>query len=256
MTDILNGLNNPQKEAVTTIQGPVMVIAGAGSGKTKALTHRIAYMIQEGINPFAIMALTFTNKAAKEMKDRIMKLVDPHAARNVWMGTFHSIFARILRIEAQYLGFTQDFTIYDTDDSKQLINAILKERELDTKAYPAKYILHRISMAKSALYTPEDYCNNFEIQQQDLRANKPLIGEIFKTYNNRLQRANAMDFDDILFYTNVLLRDFPEILYKYQNRFEYILVDEYQDTNYAQYLIIRRIAAMRENPGGSPLQAR
>ena len=247
MTDILNGLNNPQREAVTTVEGPVMVIAGAGSGKTKALTHRIAYMIQEGINPFSIMALTFTNKAAKEMKDRIMKLVDPHAARNVWMGTFHSIFARILRIEAQHLGFTPDFTIYDTDDSKQLINAILKEREIDTKAYPAKYILHRISMAKSALYTPEDYCNNFEIQQQDVRANKPLIGEIFKTYNNRLQRANAMDFDDILFYTNVLLRDFPEILYKYQQRFEYILVDEYQDTNYAQYLIIRRIAAMREN---------
>ena len=247
MTDILQGLNSPQKEAVTTVEGPVMVIAGAGSGKTKALTHRIAYMIQEGINPFSIMALTFTNKAAKEMKDRIMKLVDPHAARNVWMGTFHSIFARILRIEAQHLGFTPDFTIYDTDDSKQLINAILKERELDTKAYPAKYILHRISMAKSALYTPEDYCNNFDIQQQDLRANKPLIGEIFKTYNNRLQRANAMDFDDILFYTNVLLRDFPEILYKYQQRFEYILVDEYQDTNYAQYLIIRRIAAMRKN---------
>ncbi len=247
MADILQGLNSPQKEAVTTVEGPVMVIAGAGSGKTKALTHRIAYMIQEGINPFSIMALTFTNKAAKEMKDRIMKLVDPHAARNVWMGTFHSIFARILRIEAQHLGFTPDFTIYDTDDSKQLINAILKERELDTKAYPAKYILHRISMAKSALYTPEDYCNNFDIQQQDIRANKPLIGEIFKTYNNRLQRANAMDFDDILFYTNVLLRDFPEILYKYQQRFEYILVDEYQDTNYAQYLIIRRIAAMREN---------
>ena len=247
MTDILNGLNNPQREAVTTIEGPVMVIAGAGSGKTKALTHRIAYMIQEGVNPFSIMALTFTNKAAKEMKDRIMKLVNPHAARNVWMGTFHSIFARILRIEAQHLGFTPDFTIYDTDDSKQLINSILKEREIDTKAYPAKYILHRISMAKSALYTAEDYCNNFEIQQQDIRANKPLIGEIFKSYNARLQRANAMDFDDILFYTNVLLRDFPEILYKYQNRFEYILVDEYQDTNYAQYLIIRRIAAMREN---------
>ncbi len=247
MTDILNGLNDPQKEAVTTIEGPVMVIAGAGSGKTKALTHRIAYMIQEGINPFAIMALTFTNKAAKEMKERIMKLVDAHSARNVWMGTFHSIFARILRIEAQHLGFTPDFTIYDTDDSKQLINSILKERELDTKAYPAKYILHRISMAKSALYTAEDYCNNFDIQQQDIRANKPLIGEIFKSYNARLQRANAMDFDDILFYTNVLLRDFPEILYKYQNRFEYILVDEYQDTNYAQYLIIRRIAAMREN---------
>ena len=247
MADILQGLNSPQKEAVTTIEGPVMVIAGAGSGKTKALTHRIAYMIQEGINPFAIMALTFTNKAAKEMKERIMKLVDAHSARNVWMGTFHSIFARILRIEAQHLGFTPDFTIYDTDDSKQLINSILKERELDTKAYPAKYILHRISMAKSALYTAEDYCNNFDIQQQDIRANKPLIGEIFKSYNARLQRANAMDFDDILFYTNVLLRDFPEILYKYQQRFEYILVDEYQDTNYAQYLIIRRIAAMREN---------
>ena len=247
MTDILQGLNNPQKEAVTTIEGPVMVIAGAGSGKTKALTHRIAYMIQEGINPFSIMALTFTNKAAKEMKDRIMKLVNPHAARNVWMGTFHSIFARILRIEAENLGFTPDFTIYDTDDSKQLINTILKERELDTKAYPAKNVLHRISMAKSALYTPEDYCNNFEIQQQDIRSNKPHIGEIFKSYNERLKRANAMDFDDILFYTNVLLRDFPEILYKYQQRFEYILVDEYQDTNYAQYLIIRRIAAMREN---------
>ena len=133
MTDILNGLNSPQREAVTTIEGPVMVIAGAGSGKTKALTHRIAYMIQEGVNPFSIMALTFTNKAAKEMKERIMKLVDAHSARNVWMGTFHSIFARILRIEAQNLGFTPDFTIYDTDDSKQLINAILKERELDPK---------------------------------------------------------------------------------------------------------------------------
>ena len=247
MADILDKLNGPQLEAVTTIDGPVMVIAGAGSGKTRALTHRIAYMIQEGINPFSIMALTFTNKAAKEMKERIMQLVEPSAARNVWMGTFHSIFARILRIEAASLGYTSDFTIYDTDDSKTLINNILKDRELDTKAYPAKYILNRISMAKSALYSPEDYCDNAEIQEQDRRANKPLVGEIFKTYNARLKRANAMDFDDILFNTNVLLRDFPEILYKYQNHFHYILVDEYQDTNYAQYLIIRRIAAMREN---------
>ena len=247
MADILDKLNGPQLEAVTTIDGPVMVIAGAGSGKTRALTHRIAYMIQEGINPFSIMALTFTNKAAKEMKERIMQLVEPGAARNVWMGTFHSIFARILRIEAASLGYTSDFTIYDTDDSKTLINNILKDRELDTKAYPAKYILNRISMAKSALYSPEDYCNNAEIQEQDRRANKPLVGEIYKTYNARLKRANAMDFDDILFNTNVLLRDFPEILYKYQNHFQYILVDEYQDTNYAQYLIIRRIAAMREN---------
>ena len=247
MADILDKLNGPQLEAVTTIDGPVMVIAGAGSGKTRALTHRIAYMIQEGINPFSIMALTFTNKAAKEMKERIMQLVEPGAARNVWMGTFHSIFARILRIEAASLGYTSDFTIYDTDDSKTLINNILKDRELDTKAYPAKYILNRISMAKSALYSPEDYCDNAEIQEQDRRANKPLVGEIFKTYNARLKRANAMDFDDILFNTNVLLRDFPEILYKYQNHFQYILVDEYQATNYAQYLIIRRISAMREN---------
>ena len=247
MSDILKYLNEPQREAVTTIEGPVMVIAGAGSGKTRALTHRIAYMIEQGINPFSIMALTFTNKAAKEMKERIMQLVEPGAARNVWMGTFHSIFARILRIEAASLGYTPEFTIYDTDDSKTLINSILKEREIDTKAYPAKYILHRISMAKSALYTPEDYCENAEIQEQDRRANKPLIGEIFKTYNSRLKRANAMDFDDILFNTNVLLRDFPDILYKYQRHFEYILVDEYQDTNYAQYLIIKRIAAMREN---------
>jgi DNA helicase-2/ATP-dependent DNA helicase PcrA len=247
VADILEFLNEPQREAVTTIEGPVMVIAGAGSGKTRALTHRIAYMIEQGINPFSIMALTFTNKAAKEMKERIMQLVEPSAARNVWMGTFHSIFARILRIEASSLGYTHEFTIYDTDDSKTLINTILKEREIDTKAYPAKYILHRISMAKSALYTPEAYCESAEIQEQDRRANKPLIGEIFKTYNSRLKRANAMDFDDILFNTNVLLHDFPDILYKYQKHFEYILVDEYQDTNYAQYLIIKRIAAMREN---------
>ncbi len=240
-------MNGPQREAVTTIEGPVMVIAGAGSGKTRALTHRIAYMIQQGINPFSIMALTFTNKAAKEMKERIMQLVEPGAARNVWMGTFHSIFARILRIEAASLGYTPDFTIYDTDDSKTLVNNILKEMQLDAKAYPTKYVLHRISMAKSALYTPEDYCDNADIQEQDRRAQKPLTGEIFKLYNARLKRANAMDFDDILFNTNVLLRDFPEILFKYQRHFEYILVDEYQDTNYAQYLIIRRIAAMREN---------
>ncbi|MDO5342124.1 MAG: 3'-5' exonuclease [Bacteroidia bacterium] len=247
MSDILEKLNGPQREAVTAVEGPVMVIAGAGSGKTRALTHRIAYMIQQGINPFSIMALTFTNKAAKEMKERIMQLVEPGAARNVWMGTFHSIFARILRIETASLGYTPDFTIYDTDDSKSLVNNILKEMQLDSKAYPTKYVLHRISMAKSALYTADDYCDNADIQEQDRRAQKPLTGEIFKLYNARLKRANAMDFDDILFNTNVLLRDFPEILFKYQRHFEYILVDEYQDTNYAQYLIIKRIAAMREN---------
>lgn len=224
-----------------------MVIAGAGSGKTRALTYRIAYMISMGIDPFSIMALTFTNKAAREMKERIMKLVDPNEARNVWMGTFHSIFARILRIEAQRIGFTSNFTIYDTDDSKALINQILKDKELDTKAYPAKMVLSRISAAKSSLYSPEEYLEDAEIQETDMKSSKPLIGQIFKVYNERLHRSNAMDFDDILYYTNVLLRDNPDVLYKYQNHFRYILVDEYQDTNFAQYLIVKRIAALNEN---------
>ncbi len=247
MNNLLNDLNTPQREAVTTIEGPVMVIAGAGSGKTRALTYRIAYMISMGIDPFSIMALTFTNKAAREMKERIMKLVDPNEARNVWMGTFHSIFARILRIEAQRIGFTSNFTIYDTDDSKALINQILKDKELDTKAYPAKMVLSRISAAKSSLYSPEEYLEDAEIQETDMKSSKPLIGQIFKVYNERLHRSNAMDFDDILYYTNVLLRDNPDVLYKYQNHFRYILVDEYQDTNFAQYLIVKRIAALNEN---------
>jgi len=247
MADILDGLNEPQREAATTIDGPVMVIAGAGSGKTRALTYRIAYMIEQGIEPFSIMALTFTNKAAIEMKERVMKLVNPDEARNVWMGTFHSIFARILRIEAERIGYTSNYTIYDTDDSKQLITNIVKDMNLDPKAYPAKNILNRISMAKSSMYTPDDYCNDPEIQEADSRAKKPLTGEIFRQYNERLQRSNAMDFDDILFYTNMLLRDNPDVLYKYQHRFRYILVDEYQDTNYAQYLIVKRLAALHEN---------
>ncbi len=247
MIDLLKDLNEPQREAVTTVEGPVMVIAGAGSGKTRALTYRIAYMISEGIDAFSIMALTFTNKAAREMKERIMQLVDASEARNVWMGTFHSIFARILRIDAEKIGFTANFSIYDTDDSKSLINQILKDLQLDPKVYPAKQVLSRISSAKSSLYSPEDYANDAEIQEADRKANKPLIGQLFKLYNERMHRANAMDFDDILYFTNVLLRDNPDVLYKYQNHFKYILVDEYQDTNYAQYLIIRRIAAMREN---------
>ena len=247
MSSILDQLNEPQREAVTTINGPLMVIAGAGSGKTRALTYRIAYMISEGIDPFSIMALTFTNKAAREMKDRIVKLVNADDARNVWMGTFHSIFARILRIEAQYIGFTSTFTIYDTDDSKALITQIIKEMQLDPKVYPAKSVLSRISAAKSSLYSPQDYANDADIQETDQKAKKPLIAQIFQVYNDRLHRANAMDFDDILYYTNVLLRDNPNILYKYQNHFKYILVDEYQDTNFAQYLIVRRLAALFEN---------
>ncbi len=247
MIDLLNELNEPQREAVTTIEGPVMVIAGAGSGKTRALTYRVAYMIQEGIDPFSIMALTFTNKAAREMKERITQLVNASDARNVWMGTFHSIFARILRIEAEKIGFTSNFTIYDTDDSKALINQILKDLQLDTKIYQPKSVLSRISSAKSSLYSPDDYAKDPEIQEADRKANKPLMAQLFKLYNDRMHRANAMDFDDILYYTNVLLRDNPEVLYKYQNHFKYILVDEYQDTNYAQYLIVRRLAALFEN---------
>ncbi|MBR4561170.1 MAG: UvrD-helicase domain-containing protein [Bacteroidales bacterium] len=247
MIDLLKDLNEPQREAVTTIEGPVMVIAGAGSGKTRALTYRVAYMIQEGIDPFSIMALTFTNKAAREMKERIMQLVNASDARNVWMGTFHSIFARILRIEAEKIGFTSNFSIYDTDDSKALITQILKDLNLDTKVYPPKQVLSRISSAKSSLFSPEDYANNPDVQEADRKANKPLIAQLFKLYNDRLHRANAMDFDDILYFTNILLRDNPDVLYKYQNHFKFILVDEYQDTNYAQYLIVKRIAALFEN---------
>ena len=247
MIDLLKDLNEPQREAVTTIEGPVMVIAGAGSGKTRALTYRVAYMIQEGIDPFSIMALTFTNKAAREMKERIMQLVNASDARNVWMGTFHSIFARILRIEAEKIGFTPNFSIYDTDDSKALITQILKDLNLDTKVYPPKQVLSRISSAKSSLYSPEDYANDADIQEADRKSNKPLIAQLFKLYNDRLHRANAMDFDDILYFTNILLRDNPDVLYKYQNHFKFILVDEYQDTNYAQYLIVKRIAALFEN---------
>ena len=247
MIDLLKDLNEPQREAVTTIEGPVMVIAGAGSGKTRALTYRVAYMIQEGIDPFSIMALTFTNKAAREMKERIMQLVNASDARNVWMGTFHSIFARILRIEAEKIGFTANFSIYDTDDSKALITQILKDLNIDTKVYPPKQVLSRISSAKSSLYSPEDYANDAEIQETDRKSNKPLIAQLFKLYNDRLHRANAMDFDDILYFTNILLRDNPDVLYKYQNHFKFILVDEYQDTNYAQYLIVKRIAALFEN---------
>ena len=247
VTNLLEQLNPPQQDAVKTIQGPVMVIAGAGSGKTRALTYRIAYMLQQGIDSFSILALTFTNKAAREMKERVISLVGDREGRNVWMGTFHSVFAKILRVEGHHLGYPSNFTIYDTDDTKQLMRNILKEMNLDVKMYPPSFVLHRISNAKSNLFSAEDYLNNGEIRAADHQAGKPLIGEIFKTYSARLKRANAMDFDDLLFNTNVLLRDFPEVLYKYQHRFKYILVDEYQDTNHAQYLIVKRIAALHEN---------
>ncbi len=247
MGNFLTELNEEQRKAVECTEGPVMVIAGAGSGKTRALTYKIAYLLSKGVDPFNILALTFTNKAAKEMKERVINLVGSNDARNVWMGTFHSVFARILRNEAEKIGYPSNFTIYDTDDTKSLMRSILKEQNLDVKQYVPGFVLSRISSAKSSLISDVDYNNNAELILQDRNAGKPMIGRIFTIYNNRLRKASAMDFDDLLFNTNVLLRDFPEVLYKYQRKFQYILVDEYQDTNYAQYLIVKKLAANNEN---------
>ncbi len=244
--DILSQLNESQREAAACTEGPVMIIAGAGSGKTRTLTYRIAYLISQGVDPFNILALTFTNKAAAEMKERIMKLVGSEA-RNIWMGTFHSVFARILRSEAEKLGYIRTFTIYDTDDSKSAIKQIVKAQNLDPKTYSPSFVLGRISMAKSNLLSPDDYANNPEIMQADKDSHKPMIAEIYKHYNQRLRNAMAMDFDDLLFNMNILLRDFPDVLLKYQNRFKYIMVDEYQDTNYSQYLIVKKLAARLQN---------
>jgi len=223
-----------------------MVIAGAGSGKTRALTFRVAHLINKGVDPFNILCLTFTNKAAREMKERIIELVGSEA-RNVWMGTFHSVFARILRIDGHLLGYPSNYTIYDSDDSKSLIRNIVKEMELDPKEYAANQVLSRISSAKSNLISAEDYNNNSEILEQDRSAKKPFICKIFTRYQSRLFKSGAMDFDDLLFNTNILLRDFPDVLYKYQDKFRYILVDEYQDTNYSQYIIIKKLASRFEN---------
>lgn len=243
---ILEGLNEPQRQAVLQTEGPVMIIAGAGSGKTRALTFRVAYLISKGADPFNILCLTFTNKAAREMKERIMTLVGAEA-KNVWMGTFHSIFARILRIDGHLLGYPSNYTIYDTDDSKSLIRNIVKELDLDPKEYQAGNVLSRISAAKSNLISHEDYNVNAEIQEQDRSAKKPMIGKIYSRYQIRLFKSAAMDFDDLLFNTNILLHNFPEILYKYQDKFRYILVDEYQDTNYSQYIIVKKLASRFEN---------
>ncbi len=245
--DLLSQLNEAQRKAAKQIEGPVMVIAGAGSGKTRVLTYRIAYMLTQGISPFQILALTFTNKAAGEMKERIFKLVGDSNAKAVSMGTFHSIFYRIIRAEGYRLGYDHNVTVYDTDDCKSMIKSIVKEMQLDPKIYVANYILNRISAAKSSLISDQEYAENPEIREADTRSGKPLIADIYKRYNQRLKSANAMDFDDLLYYMNVLLRDYPEVLYKYQQRFRYILVDEYQDTNFAQYLIIKKLAAAYQN---------
>ena len=245
--EMLEGLNDAQKAAAGHIEGPMMVVAGAGSGKTRVLTHRIAHLIDQGVDPFSILALTFTNKAAREMKGRIGQIVGEADARNIWMGTFHSVFARILRIESERINYPSNFTIYDTQDSRSVIKDVIKSLGLDDKLYKPNSIHGRISGAKNNLIGPQDYAANPDIMGEDQQAGRPRIAEIYAGYNLRLQRSGAMDFDDLLFKTNVLLRDFPDLLHKYQQKFAFILVDEYQDTNFAQYLIIRQLGAAREN---------
>jgi DNA helicase-2/ATP-dependent DNA helicase PcrA len=245
--NFLDELNEPQQQAVINYKGPAMVIAGAGSGKTRVLTYRVAYLLQNGIDPFNILALTFTNKAAREMKERILQLVGSQDAQNVWMGTFHSVFARILRVEGRLLGYPSNFTIYDTDDSKSLIRTLLKEQGLDPKIYIPGWVLSRISSAKSNLISARDYNDNAELTSQDRMSAKPLMGTLYSLYTARCKKSAAMDFDDLLFNMNLVLRDFPDVLLKYQKKFHYILVDEYQDTNHAQYLIVKKLAARNEN---------
>jgi DNA helicase-2/ATP-dependent DNA helicase PcrA len=243
----LDDLNQSQREAVESIYGPTMVIAGAGSGKTRVLTFRIAYMLEQGIDPFNIMALTFTNKAAKEMSERIGKIVGSTEGKNITMGTFHSVFSRILRYNADRLGYPTNFTIYDTQDSKSLLKDIVKELNLDDKVYKPGMVLGRISSAKNNLISADAYAQNADIINEDHQSRRPELANIYKTYVTRCFKAGAMDFDDLLFQTNVLLRDFPDVLHYYQQKFKYILVDEYQDTNYAQYLIVKKLAAVYEN---------
>ena len=245
--EFLESLNDAQRKAVEHINGPAMIIAGAGSGKTRVLTFKIAYLIYKGIDPFNILSLTFTNKAAKEMKERIASSVGESYAKNLWMGTFHSVFAKILRIEHQKIGFPSNFTIYDTDDSKSLIKTLLKDMNLDPKVYKPGLVYNRISSAKNNLISANEYSKNSAIISEDTRSSKPLIYELYKKYQNKLLRAGAMDFDDLLFKTNELLRDDPLVLHKYQNKFKYIMVDEFQDTNFSQFTILKRLAALFEN---------
>ena len=245
--DYLKGLNEAQYEAVTTLEGPLMVLAGAGSGKTRVLTMRIAHLITNLVDPFNILALTFTNKAAKEMKERIAKVVGQSEARSLWMGTFHSVFARILRSEAHYLGFPSNFTIYDSQDSLNVIKKVLKELNIDADLYKPKKVQARISNYKNNLITVKAYFNNPELIENDERANMKHMGLIYQKYVDVCYRNGSMDFDDLLLRTNELLTRFPEVLSKYQDRFRYILVDEYQDTNHSQYLIVKALASKFEN---------
>ena len=247
MQEYLKELNEPQREAVLHRDGPIMIVAGAGSGKTKVLTTRIAHLLATGVDPFNVLALTFTNKAAAEMKERVERILGNNEARNIYIGTFHSVFARILRAEADKIGYLRNFTIYDTDDAKSVVKTVVNELNLDDKHYKPNTVYNRISAAKNALITPEEYINDYGLQQEDMRANRPMIGQIFDAYCKRCFKNGAMDFDDLLLKFYLLLTTHPESLSKYQRKFKYIMIDEYQDTNTAQYKIIKLLGAMHEN---------
>ncbi|SEK95754.1 DNA helicase-2 / ATP-dependent DNA helicase PcrA [Chitinophaga rupis] len=243
----LDELNERQQEAVMHINGPLMIIAGAGSGKTKVLTTRIAHLMRHGVDAFNILSLTFTNKAAREMKERVEKILGGNEARNLYIGTFHSVFARLLRAEAHRLGYPNDFTIYDTDDAKSVLKTIINEQNLDDKHYKPNFVYNRISAAKNSLMGPEEYQHDNFVQQEDMRANRPMIGKIYDMYAKRCFKNGAMDFDDLLYKMYILLKQFPETLHKYQHKFKYIMIDEYQDTNPAQYEIIKLLGSVHEN---------
>ena len=244
--DYLAGLNEPQRQAVEHIDGPLMIIAGAGSGKTRVLTYRTAHLIEKGVDPFSILLLTFTNKAAGEMRHRIENVIGTQA-KNIWMGTFHSVFAKILRFEGTRLGYTSNFSIYDTDDSKSLIRALIKEQNLDDKIYKVNLVLNRISNAKNRLIGPDQYMASSVLEQEDRYAKIPMMGQLYKLYCQRCFQANAMDFDDLLFQTNILFRDHLDVLNKYQHKFKHVMVDEFQDTNVSQYLITKKLSAVNQN---------
>jgi DNA helicase-2/ATP-dependent DNA helicase PcrA len=247
MIDYLAGLNEPQKEAVLHTEGPLMIVAGAGSGKTKVLTTRIAHLMAKGVDGFHILALTFTNKAAREMKERVEAMLGNTDARNLYIGTFHSVFARILRAEAPRLGYPHNFTIYDTDDAKSVVKTVVNELNLDDKHYKASVVYNRISQAKNSLVGPAEYATDYYLQQEDMRSNRPAIAQIYDAYAKRCFKNGAMDFDDLLFKFYQLLKTSPDALHKYQHKFKYILIDEYQDTNPAQYEIIKLLGAVHEN---------
>lgn len=247
MQDYLKGLNERQRDAVVTTEGPLMIVAGAGSGKTKVLTTRIAHLMANGVDAFNILALTFTNKAAAEMKERVEHILANREARNLYIGTFHSVFARILRAEAHRIGYPNSFTIYDTDDAKSVVKTVTNELNLDVQHYKPNVVYNRISAAKNALVGPKEYMSDYYLQQEDMRSNRPMIGQIYDAYSKRCFKNGAMDFDDLLFKMYELLKNFPEVLHKYQHKFKYILIDEYQDTNPAQYEIIKLLGAVHEN---------